>query len=80
MGNRSSSHVSQYSTDFPPYYIRAPPPSGGYTPHINRPSFAPPPFHQSMTSLHHPHGTDSGYMTSPTETERLKDSVCLVKF
>ncbi|VDM23595.1 unnamed protein product [Toxocara canis] len=75
MGNKSSSHVPPpYPRDIPPYYLNPPPPPGHPLcpgPPLGHP-FAPPPFHHSMISLHHPNGTDSGYMTSPADTERWK--------
>ncbi len=56
MGNKSSS-----SSDYRRY---GPPPGMLYPPY----GPPPPPFHQSMMSLHHGPGTDSGYMTSPTDS------------
>uniref|UniRef100_A0A0M3I5B5 Protein pangolin n=1 Tax=Ascaris lumbricoides TaxID=6252 RepID=A0A0M3I5B5_ASCLU len=79
MGNKSSSHVPSYPRDIHPYYLNPPHLPPGHPlcpgPPLGHP-FLPPPFHQSMISLHHPNGTDSGYMTSPADTERWKAHVC----
>uniref|UniRef100_A0A914ZFD7 Uncharacterized protein n=1 Tax=Parascaris univalens TaxID=6257 RepID=A0A914ZFD7_PARUN len=71
----SSSHVPSYPRDIHPYYLNPPHLPPGHPlcsgPPLGHP-FLPPPFHQSMISLHHPNGADSGYMTSPADTERWK--------
>ncbi|VDN23866.1 unnamed protein product [Gongylonema pulchrum] len=66
MGNKSSSS----STPLPPYVLRS---SRQRAPPCTVPFLAAPAaFHQSATSLHHFSGTDSGYMTSPTDSERWR--------
>uniref|UniRef100_A0A0N5ALM0 Protein EARLY FLOWERING 3-like n=1 Tax=Syphacia muris TaxID=451379 RepID=A0A0N5ALM0_9BILA len=87
MGNKSSSHVPPthrdsrpvYFNNIPlpppghPSYLDIPPPPGSF---VSNP-YGSPSIHQSVSSLHHPSGTDSGYMTSPSDTERWKANVCL---
>uniref|UniRef100_A0A1I8EKH2 Uncharacterized protein n=2 Tax=Wuchereria bancrofti TaxID=6293 RepID=A0A1I8EKH2_WUCBA len=75
MGNKSSS-----SSHVPPYLLESGSGSKNFPKHGSHYYAAPfiaqsyraPVFHQSVNSLQHFSGTDSGYMTSPADSERWR--------
>ncbi|VDO52424.1 unnamed protein product [Onchocerca flexuosa] len=78
MGNKSSS-----SSQIPPYLLRSGSDSKNVPKHGSHYYTAPfiaqpygvPAFHQSISSLQHFGGTDSGYMTSSADSERWRANV-----
>ncbi|EJW81039.1 hypothetical protein WUBG_08052, partial [Wuchereria bancrofti] len=78
MGNKSSS-----SSHVPPYLLESGSGSKNFPKHGSHYYAAPfiaqsyraPVFHQSVNSLQHFSGTDSGYMTSPADSERWRTNV-----
>uniref|UniRef100_A0A0R3RTT9 Ovule protein n=1 Tax=Elaeophora elaphi TaxID=1147741 RepID=A0A0R3RTT9_9BILA len=75
MGNKSSS-----SSQMPPYLLGSGSgsknvPKHYYTTPFIAQSYGAPVFHQSVNSLQHFNDANSGYMTSPSDSERWRTSV-----